>query len=246
MGFIRGLSAPFRGALFVARHGLWGYLVAPLVVDAGLVVGTTAVALRIVRERLGGTGFGASPLAVVGLWAVALLLGLAFFVMLQPLVSAPFLDALTERAEHLVHGRAPRQSFLASLGQSLLHGLLKVGCYALALVLALALAALTGVGGAAGLAVYALFLAFDAFDYPLARRGVSFAGKWRFLVLHPALTLGYCLGASLLYLVPFAVVIAPAFAAVGATLAYLDTAPDERPQSSSASNPQDANQGTAP
>src|SRR5262245_37685393 len=119
--------APFRGAAFVARHGLWGYLVAPLVLNAGLVVGTTALALRIVRDRLGASGFSGSPLALVGLWAVALLLGLAFFVVLQPVVSAPFLDTLTERAERLVRGEAPRQGFFASLWQALLHGILKVG-----------------------------------------------------------------------------------------------------------------------
>jgi uncharacterized protein involved in cysteine biosynthesis len=236
VGFFRGLIAPFRGAAFVVRHGLWGYLVAPLLLNVALVVGTTALALRIVRDRLGTTGFGASPLAVVGLWAVALLLGLAFFVVLQPVVSAPFVDTLTERAERLVRGEAPRQGFFRSLWQALLHGFLKVGCYAFALLLALALAALTGVGAVAGIVVYAIFLAFDGFDYALSRRGVGFGGKWRFLVLHPGLTLGYCLGASLLYLVPLAVVVAPAFAAVGATLAYLDTAPDERPQLPSAIN----------
>jgi uncharacterized protein involved in cysteine biosynthesis len=224
LGLVRGFWAPFRGAVFVARHGLWGYVVAPVLLNTGLVVGTTVVALRIVRERLGPTA-AASSLAMVGLWAVALLLGLALFVVLQPLLGAPFIEVLTDRVERIKVGRSDGVGLLAAAWQSLLQGLVKAVCYALCLLLALALSAMTGVGGLFGLAVYALFLAFDGFDYPLARRGVGFAGKWRYLVLHPGQTLGYCLGASLLYLVPLAVVVAPAFAAVGATLAYLDTAP---------------------
>jgi hypothetical protein len=34
--------------------------------------------------------------------------------------------------------------------------------------------------------------------------------------------LGYCLGASLLYLIPLLALLAPGFAAVGATLIYLE------------------------
>jgi uncharacterized protein involved in cysteine biosynthesis len=81
------------------------------------------------------------------------------------------------------------------------------------------------VGGGLGLALYAIFLAFDGFDYPLSRRGISFGGKWRYLARHPAQTLGYCAGASALYLVPLAAIVAPSFAAVGATLVYLEGKP---------------------
>ena len=73
------------------------------------------------------------------------------------------------------------------------------------------------------MALGALFLAYDGFDYPLARRGTwDFGAKWAYLARHPGLTLGYGLGATLLYLVPLAFVVAPPFAAVGATLAFLD------------------------
>jgi len=109
------------------------------------------------------------------------------------------------------------------VGQATLHGLLKTILYAVSLVIVLVLTIATGIGGAFGIAVYALFLAYDGFDYPMARRGVGFFGKWRFLMLHPGHTLGYCLGATLLYLIPLAIVVAPSFAAVGATLDYLDT-----------------------
>jgi uncharacterized protein involved in cysteine biosynthesis len=92
-----------------------------------------------------------------------------------------------------------------------------------------ALTAFTGIGGGLAAVVSSLLLAYDAFDFPLARRGASFGGKWKYLLLHPGQTVGYCVGATLLYLVPLAILIAPAFAAVGATLAFLDSGDTSEP-----------------
>ena len=130
---------------------------------------------------------------------------------------------LTEKVETIVRGDHPRVSVLLAAWRSLWHGLLKLLCYAVALALVLALTAVTGVGGGLTAAVSALLLAYDGFDYPLARRGAGFGTKWKYLLVHPGQTLGYCVGATLLYLVPLAIVVAPAFAAVGATLAFLDS-----------------------
>jgi uncharacterized protein involved in cysteine biosynthesis len=229
MGFLRGLWAPFRGAVFVAQHGLWLYVLVPLLLNAGLITGTVFLAIHIVRTRL-APAYAASPLATIGLWAVGGILGLVFFVILQPVVGAPFVDVLTEKVETVVRGGHPRVGVLVSAWRSIVHGLLKLACYLVALVLVLALSALTGVGGGLVAVLSAVLLAYDGFDFPLARRGIGFGGKWRYLLLHPAQTLGYCVGASLLYLVPLAFVVAPSFAAVGATLAFLDTdtGPGER------------------
>jgi CysZ protein len=225
MGFFRGLLAPFHGFFFVARHGLWGYLMLPLLLNVGLAVGAVVVGLRLVRQ----SGFVSSASGIaglgleIGLHLLAAVVALLLFVVLQPLLSAPFIDLLSERVERIARGRAPAVGVLRSLWEAGLHGALKSLLYALALLMALALGALTGVGALVGGAFYALFLAYDGFDYPLARRRVSFAGKWRYLALHPGQTLGYCCGAVLLYLVPLAALCAPAFAAVGATLAFLET-----------------------
>jgi uncharacterized protein involved in cysteine biosynthesis len=81
----------------------------------------------------------------------------------------------------------------------------------------------TGAGGALGVGLGALCLAYDGFDFPLARRAVSFRGKWRYLALHRGQTLGYCVAASLLYLIPFAIFFAPACLAAGATLVFLES-----------------------
>jgi CysZ protein len=222
MGFFRGFWAPFRGAVFVARHKLWLYVLAPVVVNLALIGGTTAFGMHLVRQRVGGGALG-STLAAIGLWVVALLIGAVLFVILQPVVGAPIVDVLTEKVEAIVRGDHPRVSVLLAAWRSLWHGLLKLLCYVVALALVLGLTTLTGVGGAVTAALSALLLAYDGFDYPLARRGAGFGAKWKYLLVHPGQTLGYCVGATLLYLVPLAIVVAPAFAAVGATLAFLDS-----------------------
>jgi uncharacterized protein involved in cysteine biosynthesis len=222
MGFLRGLWAPFRGAAFVARNGLWLYVLAPIVINVGLIGGTVTLGIHLVRQRM-GPGLLGSPLAAIGMWVVGGLLGLVFFVILQPVVGAPFVDLLTEKAEIIVRGGHPRVGLLLATWRSLWHGILKLLCYAVALALVLALTTLTGIGGAITAGVSSVLLAYDGFDFPLARRGAGFAAKWKYLLVHPGQTLGYCVGATLLYLVPLAIVVAPAFAAVGATLAFLDT-----------------------
>jgi len=206
----------------VAKHGLWHYLLLPILVNAALITGAVLLGVHVGRRILGASSI-ASYAATIGLWVVAAVLGLVFFVIAQPLVSAPFVDALTEKAESIVRGQHPRMGFWLSAWKALLHGALKLICYLTALVLVWALTMLTGIGGGVGALLSALLLAYDGFDYPLARRGAGFGGKWRYLLLHPGQTLGYCVGASLLYLIPPAIVVAPAFAAVGATLAFLDT-----------------------
>lgn len=232
--------APLRGAAFVARHKLWWYLVLPAVINLALIAGALVLAVQLVRPRLGIDLLAGVPSALV--WVLIILISavvaLVLFIVVQPVVGAPFVDALTERTEALVRGSHPRVGLLSSSWWAVVHGLLKAACYALALLLTLALSAVAGfLGTAVGAAVTALFLAFDGFDYPLARRNVGFAGKWRYLKLHAGQTLGYCVGVTLLYLIPLAILVAPSFAAVGATLAYLQTdshtAPGDRALASS-------------
>jgi uncharacterized protein involved in cysteine biosynthesis len=222
VGFFRGFLAPFRGGLFVARERLWRYLVGPLLVNLLLGVGTMVAAARFFREELAQTLATSPVLGWIFLVVMTVLGGVVLFIVLQPLLSAVFCDRLSEIVEKRVRGSAPAVPLLASTARAVVHGLLKLVLYGLALVVGLALTTLTGLGALVGVGLGALFLAYDGFDYPLARRGVSFGGKWRYLVVHPAQTLGYGLGATVLYLVPLAVFVAPAFTAAGATLAFLD------------------------
>ncbi len=214
VGLFRGFLAPFRGALFVARHGLWGYVVLPLVINVGIAVLGYRIASSVVAERWGMDGWGG--------WAASLALALGLMLVFQPILLAPFVDALSERTEKIVTGAIPSMGFFKSALRAMSHGVLKFFLYALSLSLTLALGSLTGIGSVLGVVLTGVFLAFDGFDYPLGRREVGFAGKWAYLVRNPGLTTGYATGTTLLFMVPFAALMAAPFAAVGATLAYLD------------------------
>jgi uncharacterized protein involved in cysteine biosynthesis len=228
MGLFRGLFAPLRGAIFIARHGLLGYLIAPFFLNAGLAALTVWLGLHVVRGNI-ATGVFADWPTLTGTLLVIVggLVGILLFVSLQPVVGAPFVDLVSEKTEAVVRGRVPSVGFLRAAAVSLLHGLMKAALYALALGVTLLLGAVTGFGGVLGMVLYAVFFAFDAFDYPLSRRGCSFGDKWSYLVSHPVQTLGFSIGATVFYLIPLAALVAPTFLAVGATLAYLDAEPRE-------------------
>lgn len=224
MGFVRGFVAPFRGAVFVSREHLWHLVILPVLLNVALAVGAAWAAARYWRQELADRAIG-SPALTYLLFVVATGLGaIVLFLVLQPLLGAIFNDLLSERVERKVSGLVPQTSFLASAARALGHGVLKMVLYGLALVVGLAVGAVTaGLGGVVGVGLAALFLAYDGFDYPLSRRAAGFWAKWRYLALHPAQTIGYGLGATVFYLIPLALIVAPPLTAVGATLAYLET-----------------------
>jgi uncharacterized protein involved in cysteine biosynthesis len=154
---------------------------------------------------------------------LTLLASAIIFIVLQPVLLAVFSDRLSERVERSVRGTAPSAPFLSSTGRALMHGVLKVTFYALALALA-AVLTIPGavVGILVGVGLAAVFLAYDGFDYPLSRRETTFGKKWAYLARHPAQTLGFGLGAGVLYLIPLAFFVAPPLVAAGATLAFLE------------------------
>ncbi len=224
MQIVRGFVAPFRGALYISRHGLWGFLVAPFLLNLVIAVvagwwagSSTGDSLREVQWLTNWPVLG----SIVSALATVVVMGLAF-ILLQPIFAAPFIDLLCERVEKIVRGHAPSAGVLRSVAQAIAHGLLKATLYAFALVITLVLGSLTGFGGLLGALLYGAFVAFDAFDYPLARRAISFSGKWRYLLSRPGLSVGYCCGAGLFYFVPVVALLAPPFAAVGATLVFLE------------------------
>jgi CysZ protein len=224
VGLFRGFLAPFRGAIYVARERMWRYLLAPFVLNVALGVTTLVAASRFWRREFAET-LASSP--VVGWMSVTVMTaigGVFLFILLQPLLGAIFYDRLAEVVEKRVRGESPKAPFFESVGKALVHGLLKLILYAIAFGVGLALTPFTaGFGSLVGVGLGALFLAYDGFDYPLARRNATFAGKWAYLARNPGLTIGYGLGSYALYLVPLAFLVAPPFAAVGATLAYLET-----------------------
>jgi CysZ protein len=226
VGFFRGFVAPFRGGVYVARHRLWPFLVLPFLLDLGLAGGTMFAVQHFLREE----SYVAEPLAnnpVVGwliLIGLTLLASAVIFLMVQPLLLAVFSERLSERVERSLQGSAPSAPFLASTGRALAHGLLKLVLYVLGLTAAAVVTIFSaGVGSLVGVGLAAVFVAYDGFDYPLSRRSASFGKKWAYLARHPAQTIGFGLGATLLYLIPLGVFVAPPFAAAGATLAFIES-----------------------
>lgn len=219
MGLIRGLGAPFRGAAFVAKHGLWGYVAMPIVANAAIALLSAVVAYWLVSR------WGSDHAGVwwkMGTLFLSLVLTVPVFLVFYPVVASPFVDLLTEKTEKIVAGGHPSAGFWVGATQAVLHGAAKSALYLFALTLTVLLSAVSGPGALLGLLLGSVFLAFDGFDFPLARRRVGFFGKWRYLWARPAQTAGYCVAASLVFAVPLAFVVAPPFLAVGATLAYLD------------------------
>jgi CysZ protein len=222
VGFLRGFLAPFRGGVYVARHRLWHYLLIPVVLCVTLGAATMYASARYWREELASLLTSSPVVGWIFLAVMTVLGGAVLFLVAQPVLLAVFADRLSERVERNVRGTAPTAPFLASTGRALVHGLLKLVLYGLALVIGLGLTAISGVGSLVGVALGALFLAYDGFDYPLSRRSASFGAKWAYLARHPGQTIGFGVGATLLYLIPLALFVAPPFAAAGATLAFLD------------------------
>lgn len=215
-----GLAAPLRGVSFVVRHKLARYLLWPLLLNTVVAVGVGLGTIRLVGRLWAGSWMEDNAFVQGLATAVVALLA---FIALQPVVSAPFIDSLTERVEGLVTGRPPpRAGFWSGLAATVGQGALKSVLYMAALALTLALTIFTAVGGALGLAVYGLFLAYDGFDYPLGRRGIPFAGRWRYLLARPGLVAGYAATTGALMMIPLAGLVVPTLSAVGATLAYLD------------------------
>jgi len=206
MGLFRGFFAPFRGGLYVLRHPLKRYLLVPFVLSVALAIVTMIAARRYWSQELASMVSGSPVLGNFFLGIMTVVGSVVLFLIAQPLLLAVFSDQLSERVERDVLGKAHTVPLLTSTGRALVHGLLKLVLYGIALVVGLGLTAVTGgLGSLIGIALGGLSLAYDGFDYPLARRGASFGAKWAFLARNPGLTIGYGVGATVLYLIPFAV-----------------------------------------
>ena len=115
-------------------------------------------------------------------WATVIL-----FLILQPLLGTVFNGlAGRTRGEAGSPARVTKQPFLASVGRALVHGLLKLILYALALVVGLALGAVTaGVGSVVGCSWAPSFWPMTGSIFRCRGAGPRFGAKWRYLALHP-------------------------------------------------------------
>jgi uncharacterized protein involved in cysteine biosynthesis len=222
MGLFRGFFAALRAVVFLSQQRMWHLVLVPVLINIALAVAAAWGAAHYFRQEVASLDLKTSVFGSVLFWGLTSLAAVVLFIVFQPLLGAVFNDHLSEKVEHRTKGTVPRVAFFASAGRALLHGFLKLVLYGVALALGAGLF-VTGVGVVFATGLGVLFLAYDGFDYPLARRGAGFGAKWRYLALHPGQTIGYGLGATLLYFVPLALVVAPPLCAAGATVLYLDT-----------------------
>ncbi len=235
-GFARGPDDVMRGYRFLAAHPrLWGWVIAPAVVTLLLLVaaiwGVVAVAGPVVDWV---TGWMPDTVESWASWLVWLLVVVALgfgavliFVSVAGAVAGPFNELLSEAVERQLTGvRGPRFSpigFARDAGVGVLHGLRRLLVFLAGAVVLFAIALIPVIGTLAAAAIgfwlAARGASYDCYDAVLARRGLGYHDKLRYLRQHRGRTFG--LGATVagLLLVPGINLVALGLGATGATLA---------------------------
>jgi len=234
-GFAGGFAAPFAAIGFLlARPRLWGYLFAPLVLNACLTAGVLYYGYARVYRPLteGQEGLQGAAIAI-GLALLLLMAGFLLFMVLSGIVGAPFYDLMAERIERecfrnrpelLTPGMTLAESMLHSLRESLKRWGLALLFLGFALLLGLLPIVGSLLGAAVGLVVGAFFLVLDAFSYPLDRRGEGLGRKAVYIRRHGAVSAGLALGLLLLYAFACAWLFAPPLSAIAGTRLYCERA----------------------
>jgi uncharacterized protein involved in cysteine biosynthesis len=237
--FFRGFVALGRALPFAFDdRRLMRLTLAPAALALGLTVLSAFAALHYGHALI--NHFHAGGVIGVLLW-LALILAVAGATWLGWLLScvvatAPFADAIAERAEALA-GAAPlpARRLSAAVSQSLRgigHALLSVAIYAAIavplFVLGLAVPVLTPATAVAGFLVTAFFLAHDLYDPMLSRRGFFFGQKWKALDERRGEALGLGVAVALASAVPLLGVLAVPLGTVAAARLYAPDAASSR------------------
>lgn len=246
--FVRAFLLPVRAMAFLARQrSLWPLVVVPACINVVLFAGGVVLLVSQADDWLGA--WWAQPEAaawinwvLVGLWYLAWLVAIVLGVILTyvlvllvgGIVASPFNDALSERTEQVLTGRAevpqPGDTFIGGVLSSMrstaaitaLYALLMIPVLLLNFVPALGSMAAVVLGGLLG----AFFITFEYADTVLARYGLRLRAKLRLLRTNLALALGFGLGTSLLLWVPLLNMLCIPLAVVGGTalaLALINT-----------------------
>ncbi|MSP62609.1 MAG: hypothetical protein EXR72_20220 [Myxococcales bacterium] len=236
--FFHAAGFPFRGIGFAFAHpGLLPLCFAPIVTTLVAVALLFGGAMRLASSLASyfGSGHGWLVMALLALVIGLVLLGIGYigFVVVLSLANAPFCSLLSERVEALATGRpAPSRGVIGILieaGRGLLHALLRVVVY-LAISLPLWLVNLIIPPLAPIMAILSIlatsyFLAYDYLDYPLSNRAAGAGTKWGYVTEHGAESLGFGGMTGLLLAIPLLNLFIAPFAAVGATLLYVEMSP---------------------
>jgi CysZ protein len=232
---VKGFVGFFRAALLLfARPEFRGLLWVPFTLNVILSAAMfyavfslgSGVFLSITSGSWGFMDFLRSAVSFAAPVFAFLLAALVLFFLLpglQQLVLAPFLDPIARRMERILIGTDPPGSGLGLLREahaSVAFSLRVLVLQFCSLVVAILLAGL-GIGLIGGVLVAAYFAALVWFDHPLARRGLTFGQKNRFLLKNLPLALGFGLGYQVALLVPvFNFLLSAPAAAAGASMLY--------------------------
>ncbi|MCB9689590.1 MAG: EI24 domain-containing protein [Alphaproteobacteria bacterium] len=165
------------------------------------------------------------------LWTFRLSVAVALGVLLYftaGLVATPFNDRLSERVERVVLGwRGETVSLgqmLRDLWWSFVHSVLSLVVYLAVLFVAFLLNLLPGIGSVAsfllGSIASGLFFTREAMDGSFSRRRMSYRYKWRVVLRHWPMALGFGLCVSLAMWVPFFNFLVLPMSVAGGTLMY--------------------------
>lgn len=240
-GFLDGAGCYLRALAFLRDHPrLLPLVIIPFLLTIGLFVGVGVFGWLVFDGwkddflASHSTGFWSWP-GVQWLLVVAFLLvfGLACllsFVSVGSLVTSPFSEFLSQRAERMLLGESPPQSGgLGSLVRDALRGLkhecVRLGFYAALYLLLLPLAFVPLIGQAlfvVGITIVSIrYLAWDAVDYCLSRRRLAFRTKLAFLRAHRAHTLGLGTMSFVLLAIPLTTIFVLPLNALAGTILFV-------------------------
>ena len=243
-GFLRGLTYPFRGALFVLqRPATWGRAAVPAVINGLLLVLCVGLAMffldelraLLLPERLenleGWQGTTITVLATIVSFVLCTLAAVVVALITAAALAGPFAEYLSERIEDLYRGELPDEEpfSLATLGKDIVRGIAgALGRLAIfgTVYVPLLLASFLPVIGIvfAGLTIVysAFFLAMNFADPVLERRKWNLPAKLRWARANLAAWLGFGLACFGVMFIPVAnLLITPALVA-GGSLMFVD------------------------
>jgi CysZ protein len=213
-----GARYALRGARIIVGHpSLWGYVLAPValmgtafVMGSGFVLWFVGWVTSWVWVPGPDTSATAALLYTVALWGLRLGLVASLLLLLYltaGLIATPFNDRLSDQIERKLLRTGAEEwtfdQFLRDLGWSLAHSALSLVVYLLVMGVLLLLNLLPGVGSAVafvvGSGVSAAFFAREAMDGSFSRRRMGYLEKWRMVMAHWPLTLGFglCVSAAM-------------------------------------------------
>jgi CysZ protein len=238
--FTKGLFAPLRGLrLLLAHPRLLAYAAFPTLISIILILALFFVGMHF-SQTLANHIIPAQDqwywvvlsYAIQIVLVVALVIfGAVVFYILAGIICAPFNEVLSQKTEQLLAGVKREEPFsLRLLTRDIAISLkneIKRTVIMLGLLLFLLIVFFIPVVGKIFYLVFGniitmLFLAYDNLDYPLARRRLPFAAKWRFIFRHFASCFGFGAGALVWVVVPFLNFIVIPLTVVGATIVFCE------------------------